>query len=226
MLAEFTMITDNLDYLLWGDLANGAPGGVLLTLLMALGAGLLALPGGMLLAGIAWRYPGKIRQLLFLWAELIRGIPLIFVIFWLWYLLPMMTGVDFPGAVTVTLALAWFTSASVMHSVLAGLNALPAGQYEAALSQGFSPVQTLWTILLPQGLRNVLPSLAGIFINLMKDTSLAFIVNVPELTTVAGQVNNRVQIYPAAIFIFTAVIYYLLCSGLGLVTRRWQKKIA
>jgi ABC-type amino acid transport system permease subunit len=112
-------------------------------------------------------------------------------------------GGDLPGALTVTLALAWFTAATVMHSVLAGLSALPGGQYEAALTQGFSTQQTLWRVLLPQALRNILPSLVGIFISLLKDTSLAFIVNVPELTTVAGQVNNRVQIYPAAIFIFT-----------------------
>lgn len=224
MIANLTVITDNLDYLLWGRMAKGEPGGVLLTLMMALGAGVLALPGGIALACLAWRYDGLARRVLFAWAELIRGIPLIFVIFWLWYLLPMMTGIDLPGAVTVTLALAWFTSASVMHSTLAGLNALQAGQYEAALTQGFSPWQALRLILLPQVLRNVLPSLVGIFIGLLKDTSLAFIVNVPELTTVAGQVNSRVQIYPAAIFIFVGVVYYLLCSGLGVLARRWQQR--
>ena len=138
----------------------------------------------------------------------------------MWYLLPMLTGSDLPGAVTVTLALAWFTAASVMHSVYAGINALPAGQYDASVVQGFRPFQALWLILLPQVLRNVMPSLTGIFIGLLKDTSLAFIVNVPELTTVAGQVNNRVQIYPAAIFIFTGLVYYLLCFGLERFTRR------
>lgn len=183
MNANLAVIADNLDYLLWGRLAEGQPGGVALTLLMAIGATLLALPGGIALAGLAWRYGGLVRRLLFLWAEIIRGIPLIFVIFWLWYLLPMLTGGDLPGAVTVTLALAWFTAASVMHSVLAGLQSLPKGQYEAALTQGFAPGQTLRLVLLPQALRNVQPSLVGIFIGLLKDTSLAFIVNVPELTT-------------------------------------------
>ena len=129
MNANLAVIVDNLDYLLWGRLADGEPGGVALTLMMALGAGALALPGGVLLACAAWRFPGITRRLLYLWAEIIRGIPLIFVIFWLWYLLPMLTGSDLPGAVTVTLALAWFTAASVMHSVLAGLQALQKGQY-------------------------------------------------------------------------------------------------
>ena len=201
MNANLAVIADNLDYLLWGRLAEGQPGGVALTLLMAIGATLLALPGGIALAGLAWRYGGLVRRLLFLWAEIIRGIPLIFVIFWLWYLLPMLTGGDLPGAVTVTLALAWFTAASVMHSVLAGLQSLPKGQYEAALTQGFAPGQTLRLVLLPQALRNVQPSL-------------------PELTTVAGQVNNRVQIYPLAIFVFTGAVYYLLCCGLSLLASR------
>ena len=226
MNANLAVIADNLDYLLWGRLAEGQPGGVALTLLMAIGATALALPGGILLACAAWRYGGAVRRLLFLWAEIIRGIPLIFVIFWLWYLLPMLTGGDLPGAVTVTLALAWFTAASVMHSVLAGLRALP-GQHEAALTQGFTPGQTLRLILLPQALRNVQPSLVGIFIGLLKDTSLAFIVNVPELTTVAGQVNNRVQIYPLAIFVFTGAVYYLLCCALSqLASRRFTRRSA
>lgn len=220
MIANISVITDNLDYLLWGRVAQGQPGGVLLTLLMALGAALLALPGGIVLACCAWRFPGTVRNGLFIWAEFIRGIPLIFVIFWMWYLLPMLTGSDLPGAFTVTLALAWFTAASVMHSVYAGISALPGGQYDAAVVQGFRPYQALWLILLPQVLRNVLPSLTGIFIGLLKDTSLAFIVNVPELTTVAGQVNSRVQIYPAAIFIFTGLVYYLLCLSLEKITQR------
>jgi len=222
MIAGLAVITDNLDYLLWGRLSAGQPGGVLLTLLMALGAAILALPTGIALASLAWRFPGMVRKVLYVWAEVIRGIPLIFVIFWMWYLLPLLTGGDMPGAVTVTLALAWFTAAAVMHSVLAGLRALPTGQYEAALTQGFGTQQTLWLILLPQVFRTILPSLLGIFISLLKDTSLAFIVNVPELTTVAGQVNNRVQIYPAAIFIFTGVVYYLLCCALEQIAKRWR----
>ncbi|MBL5919990.1 amino acid ABC transporter permease [Lelliottia amnigena] len=222
MIAGLAVITDNLDYLLWGRLSAGQPGGVLLTLLMALGAAVLALPTGIALASLAWRFPRMVRKVLYVWAEVIRGIPLIFVIFWMWYLLPLLTGGDLPGAVTVTLALAWFTAAAVMHSVLAGLRALPTGQYEAALTQGFGTQQTLWLILLPQVFRTILPSLLGIFISLLKDTSLAFIVNVPELTTVAGQVNNRVQIYPAAIFIFTGVVYYLLCCALEQIAKRWR----
>jgi polar amino acid transport system permease protein len=224
MSFDFAVIQENFTYLLWGRLADGLPGGVLLTLIMALSAGVIALLSGILLATIAWRFPGWPRRLLFLWAEFIRGIPLIFVIFWLYFLLPILLGNSMPGAMTVVLALAWFSSAAVMHSTLAGLQSLPRGQWEAALASGMSSIQALRLVLLPQVWPNLLPSYVGLFISLLKDTSLAFIVNVPELTTVAGQVNNRVQIYPAEIFILVGIIYYLLCASLSCIGGVLQKR--
>ncbi|WP_074013038.1 amino acid ABC transporter permease [Candidatus Sodalis sp. SoCistrobi] len=211
---DWSVILDNLNYLLWGRAAEGEPGGLLLTIMIALGAGVIALALGVILAAVAWRYSGWPRRLLFVWAELIRGIPLIFVIFWLYFLLPVAFGHSLPGAVTVTLALAWFTSAAVMHATLAGLRALPTGQVEAGLASGLSHGQVLRLILLPQAWPNVLPSWTGLLTSLIKDTSLAFIVNVPELTTVAGQVNSRLQIYPAEIFLLIGALYYVLCASL------------
>lgn len=211
---DWSVILDNLTYLLWGRAAEGEPGGLLLTIMIALGAGVIALALGVLLAAVAWRYSGWPRRLLFIWAELIRGIPLIFVIFWLYFLLPVAFGHSLPGAVTVTLALAWFTSAAVMHATLAGLRALPTGQVEAGLASGLSHWHVLRLILLPQAWPNVLPSWSGLLTSLIKDTSLAFIVNVPELTTVAGQVNSRLQIYPAEIFLLIGALYYVLCASL------------
>ncbi|SFT59338.1 amino acid ABC transporter membrane protein 2, PAAT family [Kosakonia arachidis] len=166
----------------------------MLSLLMTLGASVLGFPGGVVLICCAWCFHGWPRRALFMWAELIRGIPLIFVIFWLWF------------------------------STLASQGALPDGQYDAALSGGFSSVQTLRLVLLPQVLRNALPSYLGLLVALLKDTLLAFIGNVPELTTVAGQVNNRVQVYPAALFIFTGAVYYLLCSTLEYAVKRHQRR--
>jgi polar amino acid transport system permease protein len=220
MTFNFAVIENNLTYLLWGRVAEGQPGGVLLTIIMAIGAGVLAWAVGVTLACVAWRYKGWPRRALFIWAEFIRGIPLIFVIFWMFFLLPIVFGGSIPGPLTVILALAWFTSAAVMHTTLAGLNALAAGQTEAGVSSGFSEWQILRYILLPQAMPNLLPSYIGLMVALLKDTSLAFIVNVPELTTVAGQVNNREQIYPTEIFVFVGVIYYLLCYGLTQLATR------
>ena len=67
------------------------------------------------------------------------------------------------------------------------------------------------SIVLPQGLRNMIPSFVNQFVSMIKDTSLAFIVGVSELTHVATQINNRTMIYPAEIFLFIAVIYFIIC---------------
>ncbi|NMP25599.1 ABC transporter permease subunit [Rahnella sp. SAP-1] len=215
---DYSVLHDNFTYLLWGRVAEGEPGGVLLTVIMALSSGAIALVLGVIMAAIAWRFTGWPRRILFLWAAFIRGIPLIFVIFWLYFLLPVVFGAAIPGTMTVIAALAWFTSAAVMHSTLAGLEALPKGQTEAGIASGFSQIKIICFILLPQAWPNLLPSWLGLFISLIKDTSLAFIVNVPELTTLAGQVNNRVQIYPAEIFLFIGLVYYLLCAALARFT--------
>lgn len=214
------VIYDNLAYLLWGQTAAlGEPGGLLLTLIIAIAAASLALVLGVILAALAWRFPGWTRRLLFIWIELIRGIPLTFIIFWLYFLLPILFGRSLSGAFTVILALAWFSSGAVMHSTLAGLLALPIGQKEAGLASGLNHWQILWLILLPQAWPKLLPSWTGLLISLIKDTSLAFIVNVVELTTAAEQVNSRIQIYPAEIFLLVGAIYYLLCISLLLLAK-------
>lgn len=215
-MLDFSVIWQNFDYLMLGQTQGRLIGGLALTLLMAIEACALALAAGIAMALTAWRFPGWIRAALFFWADLIRGIPLILVIFWLYFLVPVLLGGDVPASLTVVLALAWFSSAAVMYSTLAGIEALPFGQTEAGRAAGFSDWQLFRLILLPQAVRNLIPSYLGLLIALVKDTSLAFIVNVPELTTVAGQVNNREQVYPVEIYLFIGAVYFVLCEGLSL----------
>ena len=119
MALDLTVVRDNLGYLLVGRAAQGEPGGLLLTVLLSVAAGALALVFGVALALAAWAFGGWTRRLLFLWSDLIRAVPLVLVIFWLFFLLPAVFG-ETPGWLTVVLALAWFSAASVMHSTLAG----------------------------------------------------------------------------------------------------------
>ncbi len=81
-------------------------------------------------------------------------------------------------------------------------------------------------IVLPQGLRNMIPSFVNQFVSLIKDTSLAFIVGVSELTHVATQVNNRTMIYPAEIFAFIAIIYFILCFAFTSLSRWIEAELA
>jgi len=222
---DFTIIAKNWDYFLWGRTPQGEVGGLLLTVLMALAAGTLSLVLGIGLALASWLGPRSLRTVLTFLADLVRSIPLLLVIFWIYFLVPALFRAKVPGSLSVILALAWFSSGAVMHTTLAGLDALPRGHREAGIASGLSEGQVFTAILLPQAIRNLVPSYVALFASMIKDTSLAFILNVPELTMTASQVNTREQIYPAEIFLTTGAVYFVLCAGLawaaqGLAHRR------
>ena len=155
----------------------------------------------------------------------VRGIPLLMVIFWMYFLLPALLGQPIPESQTVIAALTLFTSAYMAQIVRAGIEGIPRGQKEAALSTGLHPGQAMLFVVLPQALRNMVPSFVNQFVSLIKDTSLAFIVGVSELTQVATQVNNRSMIYPTEIFLFIAIIYFIICFIFTSLSRRLERRL-
>jgi len=200
---------------MWGRTFQGELGGLWLTIIMATAAGLISLVLGITAAVAAWLGPRPVRKALQALADFVRAIPLIFVIFWLYFLMPALFHTEIPGAWSVIAALAWFSSGAVMYTTLAGLEALPRGHSEAGIASGLTRGQVFECILLPQAIRNLIPSYVTLFASMIKDTSLAYIMNVSELTMTANQVNTRTQIYPTEIFLFTAAVYFILCSFLS-----------
>ncbi len=211
---NWAVIADNLVYILIGKAADGQPGGLLLTVIISLESALVALILGFMLALISWFSPNWLQRTITLITDLIRGVPLLLLIFWFYFLLPVLFGSGAPDILSVVAALGLFSAVSVMHSLLSGLKALPKGQNEAARASGFSAFQTFCWVLLPQVLPMMLPSLVNLFVALIKDTSLAFIVSVPELTLLTNQVNNRTMVYPMELFLLAGFLYFLLCSSL------------
>lgn len=145
------------------------------------------------------------------------------LIFWLYFLLPVVLGMEIPEITTVICALALITSSYIAHGVKAGILAIGKGQWQAGLSLGFNRWQTLWYIVLPQALRMMVPSFINQWIALIKDTSLAYVVGVGELSFLATQVNNRSMVYPMEVFLFVAFIYFVLCFSLELIANRVGK---
>jgi polar amino acid transport system permease protein len=158
--------------------------------------------------------------------QTIRGMPLLMVIFWMFFLLPAMLGGGMTAAWTIIAALTLFTSAYMSEIVRAGITGIPKGQMEAAISTGLSHGQAMFYIILPQALRNMIPSFVNQFVSMIKDTSLAFIVGVTELTQIATQINNRTMLYPTEIFLFIAVIYFIICFAFTELSRWLERRLA
>jgi polar amino acid transport system permease protein len=222
----FEILKENWLYLLIGQYPAGPLGGLALTLAIALVSLTLALPVGVLLA------LGRVSHLPVFhlpataFVYLVRGLPLIMVIFWAYFLVPLALGRAVPSFVTMIYALVFFEAAYLAEIVRAGIQSVPRGQVEAARSLGMSYLRTMGRIVMPQALRNMIPSLVNQFVALTKDTSLAFIVGINELTYAASQINNRTLTQPAAIFLIVAVMYFLICFSLTACARRLESRLA
>lgn len=223
---DFTVIWDNIAHFFVGRYPSGPIGGIMLTLYLAVVSLVLSFFGGMILGLMCVSHSRIIRYPTLAIVNAVRGIPLLMVIFWMYFLLPAVMGRPAPESWTVIAALTIFTSAYMSQIVQAGIEGIPRGQTEAALSTGLSPTQAMVFIVLPQALRNMIPSFVNQFVSMIKDTSLAFIVGVSELTHVATQINNRTMVYPAEIFLFISVIYFIICFAFTTLSRWLEQRLA
>ncbi|MYL83238.1 ABC transporter permease subunit [Desulfovibrio aerotolerans] len=215
----------NLDYLLIGAYPQGPLGGLAMTVILAVGGifGAFWLGLGCGLMRISKRR--RLRWPAMFFIEIIRGTPLLMVVFWFYFLAPVVFGHTLPEAESALIALIVFTSAYIAEIVRAGVEALPKGQMEAARGSGLSHVQAMIFIILPQALFNMIPSFVNQFVSLTKDTSLAFIIGVNELTKAATQVNNRTLTAPTEIFITIALLYFVICYCLTEFSRYLERRI-
>jgi polar amino acid transport system permease protein len=223
---DFSVIWDNLSYFFIGRYPKGTLGGVGLTLYLAVVSLALSFIGGLVLGLLSVSRNRLLRWGSMTVIQTIRGMPLLMVIFWMFFLLPAMLGGGMTAAWTIIVALTLFTSAYMSEIVRAGITGIPKGQMEAAISTGLSHGQAMFYIILPQALRNMIPSFVNQFVSMIKDTSLAFIVGVTELTQIATQINNRTMLYPTEIFIFIAVIYFIMCFAFTELSRWLERRLA
>jgi His/Glu/Gln/Arg/opine family amino acid ABC transporter permease subunit len=206
---DFAVISDNFTFLIFqGLLGIGAFAGG--TLRLAVPAIVLGFILGIFI-GI-----GRLARSPWLnlpataYVEFFRGVPLVMVIFWFWFIIPVIVGKTLPEYSVALTAFVVFEAAYLGEIVRAGIQSVPRGQVEAANATGLSYSQTMRDIVLPQALRNMIPALVTQFIVLFKDTSLASIIGYVDLTKAAQIVNNR-EIRPFELYLFIAVIYWL-CS--------------
>jgi general L-amino acid transport system permease protein len=200
-------------------------GGLMLTLFIAVYAGLIAVPLGILLAlGRQSRLP-LIRTLSVIFIEFWRGVPIIAVIFLASLLLPLVmpAGVGVDRLARAVIGLGLVIAAYMAEAVRGGLQALPKGQGEAAFAMGLGYWQTTALITLPQALRISLPAMTNEFIALVKNTTLVLVVSILDLLGIAQSsladpawVGMNMEAY-----LFSGAIYWLMCFALS----RWSRSL-
>ena len=221
---DFGIVLKNLDFLILQGLLGigGFVGGTLRLALpaMLLGFVLGTFVGVARLARSAWiRIPATI------YVEFFRGVPLVMVIFWFWFILPVLLRVALPEYGIALMAFVVFEAAYIGEIVRAGIQSVPRGQVEAATSTGLSSSQTMRCVILPQALQNMIPALLTQFIVLFKDTSLASIIGYVDLTKAAQIVNNR-EIRPFELYLFIAAVYWLCAYGMSRYARHLERRLA
>ncbi|MBY0085396.1 amino acid ABC transporter permease [Brevibacillus sp. M2.1A] len=170
------------------------------------------------------KIPG-VSQVLGTIVELIRNLPLLLIIFFTYFALPEV-GFKLDKFWAAVLALVIFEAAMLSEIVRSGLNSVEKGQIEAARSSGLNYVQTLWHVVLPQALRRMVPPIVSQFISLLKDTSLAVVIALPELMNHAQIINGRNVNYVIPTFLMVAVMYFVVNYALSVVSKRLENKHA
>jgi polar amino acid transport system permease protein len=159
------------------------------------------------------------------YVEFFRGVPLVMVIFWMWFIIPILLQTTIPEFGVALTAFVIFEAAYLGEIVRAGIQSVPRGQVEAATALGLSGTQTMRAVVLPQALKNMIPSLVTQFIVLFKDTSLASIIGFMDLTKAAQVVNNR-EIRPFELYLFIAVVYWVCTYSMSRYARYLEKRLS
>jgi His/Glu/Gln/Arg/opine family amino acid ABC transporter permease subunit len=183
--------------------------GVLLTIALTFVTMLVAVPGGILLAMMRLSKSRVFSGLSLAFVELFRNLPLMLVVYWAFYVMPVLFDIQFSAFTTGLIALCLNVSAYNSETFRAGINSIRVGQTNAGLALGMSRAQVLQKIVLPQAWRRVLPVLASTWVSLFKDTSLVSVIAVGDLAHTALQIRSQ-TFRVLEMLTAMAVIYWLL----------------
>ena len=199
--------------------------GTATTILLTVATMAIAVPCGIAVAILRMYGVAPVRAAATAYVELFRNLPLILVVFWAFYVLPILTGLGLSPLATGLAALVLNVTAYNAETFRAGLNSIRKGQVEAALALGMSRAQALRRVIVPQAVRRILPVLASTWVSLFKDTSLVSVIAVADLSYVA--LRLRAESYRILeVLTAMAALYWLmgypqakLCDW---IHRRWR----
>ena len=205
-------------------------GGIPLTLLLSIFGLTVAYPLGVVLALGRQSRMRVVKTLCVLYIELIRGVPLISLLFMSSVVFPLFfpEGFNINAIIRAQVAIILFTAAYIAEVVRGGLQAIPRGQYEAANSLGLNYYLTMRLIILPQALKIVIPPSVSILISAFKDTSLVVIIALFDFLKTTKTVLNdpKWMGFSAEAYVFAALIYFLCCFFMSNYSRRLERELA
>jgi general L-amino acid transport system permease protein len=205
-------------------------GGLPLTLLLAVFGLTAAYPLGVILALGRRSKMSGVRVLSIVYIELIRGVPLISLLFMSAIIFPLFLpeGVTFNKILRAQAAIILFTAAYIAEVVRGGLQAMSRGQYEAAESIGLNYYLTMRLVILPQALKIVIPPTVSILISAFKDTSLVVIIALFELlkTTQSVLSNPEWMGFSREAYVFVAILYFLGCFSMSNYSRKLERELS
>ena len=221
---DFSIITNSLPYL-W----KGFQYTVQLTVTAAIGG----LVFGTLLALARLSPIGPLAMAAAAYVNLMRSIPLVLVLFWFFFLMPLvlqaLTGADRPPQVgaerTAIITFILFEAAYFCEIMRAGIQSIPKGQVHSAHALGLTYGQSMWLVILPQAFRNMIPVLLTQTIILFQDTSLVYVISATDFVGAAAKIAQR-DSKLVEMYLFVALVYFVLCYTLSWGVKQLQRKIA
>ena len=185
----------------------------------------IAIGGGFALGIIVGFARLSSRKLIFYPATvfifLLRSLPLILVIFWFYFLIPIIVGRPLIDFLAASIAFIIFEAAHFAEIIRAGIQSIPEGQMKAGYSTGLNYRQTMLSVILPQALRHMAPSLLTQSIVIFQDTSLAYIIGIKEFLRSASIVDAR-EVRSFELYVFVGIVYFIICYSMSIIVKRWE----
>jgi polar amino acid transport system permease protein len=211
---DFSVITEHLRFL---------GSGVITTLGLSVASGATSLAAGFVIALLRLYGPRWLRPVVILYIDSMRAIPVLVVLVWTFFALPILTGLTMPPFVAALIGLTVHLAAYAAEIVRAGVESVRPGQTRAALALGMSGAQALRRIVMPQALVRMLPAFGSLLSITIKDTAIASVIAVTELMrqseTLAGQSFQPIEVFSFAMLIYFAMLFPVT-RGVDLVYRR------
>lgn len=211
---NFSVILDSWQFLLEG---------LVVTILLAAGVSVLSFLFGLLLAFARLYGPAWLKKITVFYIDSMRAIPVLVVLVWVYFALPIATGINLPPFWSALFSLSLHLGAYVAEVVRAGIQSVRPGQVRAGLALGMSQSQVMRKIVLPQAFVRMLPSFGSLLSLAVKDTAIASVIAVPELMrraeAIAGQKYAPVEAYTVVMILFFLIIFPLT-RGVDMLYRR------